>query len=128
MAEREERVLNSTSTGEVASEIGSVLAHRYEVIRELGRGGMGVVYLCRDTVTGDRVALKRLRTPEDAATPRPEESWWFQQEARAVATLDHPAIVRARDFGSLSDGSPYLAMDVLPGRSVHEWMHTTTLP
>jgi len=110
------------------AELGTVLAGRYEIVRELGRGGMGVVYLCRDTVTGDRVALKRLRTPEDSAAPRPEESWWFQQEARAVATLDHPAIVRARDFGSLSDGSPYLAMDVLPGRSVHEWMHTTTLP
>jgi hypothetical protein len=90
---------------------------------------MGVVYLCRDTVTGDRVALKRLRPPEDAKTPaRPEENWWFQQEARAIAALDHPAIVRARDFGSLADGSPYLVMDVLPGRSVHEWMHTTTMP
>jgi hypothetical protein len=112
-----------------ASEIGSVLAHRYEVVRELGRGGMGIVYLCRDTVTSERVALKRLRTPEDAKTPaRPEESWWFQQEARAVAALDHPAIVRARDFGSLADGSPYLVMDVLPGRSVHEWMHTTKMP
>ncbi len=89
---------------------------------------MGVVYLCRDAVTSERVALKRLRSPEDAKTPsRPEESWWFQQEARAVAALDHPAIVRARDFGSLSDGTPYLVMDVLPGRSVHEWMHTTKM-
>ena len=78
-----------------------MLAQRYEVVRELGRGGMGVVYLCRDSVTGERVALKRLRPPEDTKTPaRPEESWWFQQEARAVAALDHPAIVRARDFGS----------------------------
>jgi hypothetical protein len=110
-------------------DIGSVLAGRYEVVRELGRGGMGVVYLCRDTVTCERVALKRLRPPEDAKAPvRPEESWWFQQEARAIAALDHPAIVRARDFGSLADGSPYLVMDVLPGRSVHEWMHTTKMP
>jgi tetratricopeptide (TPR) repeat protein len=110
------------------NEIGSTLAQRYEVLRELGRGGMGIVYLCRDTVTGEQVALKRLRPPEDAKAPaRPEESWWFQQEARAVAALDHPAIVRARDFGSLGDGSPYLVMDVLPGRSVHEWMHTTKM-
>ena len=109
------------------SEIGTVLAQRYEVVRELGRGGMGVVYLCRDVVTGDRVALKRLRSPEKLGT-RPEESWWFHQEARAVALLDHPAIVRARDFGQLLDGSPFFVMDVLPGRSVHEWMHTTHLP
>jgi len=110
------------------NEIGSVLAHRYEVLRELGRGGMGVVYLCRDLVTEEKVALKRLRSPEEAKGPaRPEESWWFQQEARAVAALDHPALVRARDFGTLADGSPYLVMDSLPGRSVHEWMHTTKM-
>jgi serine/threonine protein kinase len=115
------------SAGAPPSEIGTVLAQRYEVVRELGRGGMGVVYLCRDVVTGDRVALKRLRSPEKGET-RPEESWWFHQEARAVALLDHPAIVRARDFGQLSDGSPFFVMDVLPGRSVHEWMHTTHLP
>ena len=110
------------------SEIGAVLALRYEVVRELGRGGMGVVYLCRDLVTGERVALKRLRSPEETKGARPEEQWWFHQEARAVAALDHPTIVRARDFGTLADGSPYLVMDALPGRSVHEWMHTTTLP
>jgi eukaryotic-like serine/threonine-protein kinase len=112
-----------------SSDIGSILALRYDVVRELGRGGMGVVYLCRDIVTGERVALKRLRPPDDTKAPlRPEETWWFQQEARAVAALEHPAIVRARDFGSLADGSPYLVMDVLPGRSVHEWMHTTKMP
>jgi eukaryotic-like serine/threonine-protein kinase len=110
------------------SEIGTILANRYEVLRELGRGGMGVVYLCKDIVTHERVALKRLRPPEEAKATRAEESWWFQQEARAVASLEHPAIVRARDFGTLHDGSPYLVMDALPGRSVHEWMHTTTMP
>ncbi len=110
-----------------ASEIGSILAERYEVVRELGRGGMGVVYLCRDVASGERVALKRLRVPEDKAS-RNEETFWFHQEARAVASLEHPAIVRARDFGTLGDGSPYLVMDVLPGRSVHEWMHTTKMP
>src|SRR5580704_3424819 len=115
------------STGIAASEIGTVLAQRYEVVRELGRGGMGVVYLCRDVVTGDRVALKRLRSPPKEGS-RAEESWWFRQEARAVALLDHPAIVRARDFGQLADGTPFFVMDVLPGRSIHEWMHTTQLP
>src|ERR1700739_2102074 len=93
------------------SEIGAVLALRYEVVRELGRGGMGVVYLCRDLVTGERVALKRLRSPEESKGGRPEEQWWFHQEARAVAALDHPTIVHARDFGTLADGSPYLVMD-----------------
>jgi serine/threonine protein kinase/tetratricopeptide (TPR) repeat protein len=116
------------AAGAAASEIGTVLAQRYEVVRELGRGGMGVVYLCKDIVTGDRVALKRLRSPEKGGTRAAEESWWFHQEARAVSLLDHPAIVRGRDFGQLADGSPFFVMDVLPGRSVHEWMHTMHLP
>ena len=115
-----------TTVDQLASDVGALLAQRYEVVRELGRGGMGIVYLCRDIVTGDRVALKRLRSPEKGES-RPEESWWFFQEARAVSLLAHPAIVRARDFGQLADGSPFFVMDVLPGRSVHEWMHTTQL-
>ncbi len=113
----------------IPPESGSLLAHRYEIVRELGRGGMGVVFLCKDLVTSERVALKRLRTPDEAKGQlRPEESWWFHQEARAVASLEHPVLVRARDFGTLADGSPYLVMDALPGRSVHEWMHTTHMP
>lgn len=124
----EDKAKSETSVDDKKSEIGTVLVSRYEVIRELGRGGMGVVYLCKDLVTLERVALKRLRSPDESKSTRAEESWWFQQEARAVASLDHPAIVRARDFGTLADGSPYLVMDALPGRSVHEWMHTTTMP
>src|SRR5579863_7556694 len=119
---------HNTASPSVANEIGIFLAQRYEVVRELGRGGMGVVYLCKDAVTGDRVALKRLRSPEKGMTRAAEESWWFHQEARAVALLNHAAIVRARDFGQLADGSPFFVMDVLPGRSVHEWMHTMHLP
>jgi tRNA A-37 threonylcarbamoyl transferase component Bud32 len=114
--------------GAEKSEIGSLLAGRYEVVRELGKGGMGVVYLCRDLATNERVALKRLRIPDDKSQQRQEETFWFHQEARAVASLEHPAIVRARDFGQLADGSPFLVMDVLPGRSVHEWMYTTKMP
>ena len=72
------------------SEIGTILANRYEVLRELGRGGMGVVYLCKDLVTHERIALKRLRPPDEAKATRAEESWWFQQEARAVDVQSHP--------------------------------------
>ncbi|HEY1958954.1 MAG TPA: protein kinase [Polyangiaceae bacterium] len=128
MSSQDKRETRSVPPAEPKSEIGSLLANRYEVIRELGKGGMGVVYLCRDLATSERVALKRLRIPEDKSAQRQEETFWFHQEARAVASLEHPAIVRARDFGQLADGSPYLVMDVLPGRSVHEWMYTTKMP
>lgn len=100
---------------------GSILAGRYQVRRELGRGGMGVVYLCRDLVVDERVAMKLLSRP--GAKTRPEDAWWFHEEARALAGLNHPAIVRARDFGTLGDGTPYLVMDAVPGRSLHEWIY-----
>ena len=100
---------------------GTVLAGRYQVRRELGRGGMGLVYLCRDLVLDERVAVKRLGRPGE--TTRPEDAWWFQEEASALAGLSHPTIVRARDFGTLPDGTPFLAMDAAPGRSLHEWIY-----
>jgi len=98
-----------------------ILAGRYQVRREIGRGGMGIVLLCRDLIVDERVALKLLIRP--GVKMRPEDTWWFQEEARALAGLSHPAIVRARDFGSLEDGTPYLAMDAVPGRSLHEWIY-----
>lgn len=73
---------------------------------------MGVVYACRDTVTGDRVALKLLQTAD--GTPMPGYAAWFWAEARALASLDHPCIVRGRDFGTLGK-APYLVMDLVPG-------------
>jgi serine/threonine protein kinase/tetratricopeptide (TPR) repeat protein len=82
---------------------------------------MGLVYLCRDLVLDERVAVKLLGRPGETA--RPEDAWWFQEEARALAGLSHPTIVRARDFGTLADGTPYLAMDAAPGRSLHEWIY-----
>ncbi|MBK6513918.1 MAG: protein kinase [Polyangiaceae bacterium] len=100
---------------------GTVLAGRYQVRRELGRGGMGMVYLCRDLALDERVALKLFGRPGEAT--RPEDAWWFQEEARALAGLNHPAIVRARDFGALPDNTPFLVMDAAPGRSLHEWIY-----
>jgi eukaryotic-like serine/threonine-protein kinase len=107
-------------------ELGDIVAGRYEVLKELGRGGMGVVFLCRDQVSSDLVALKCVIL--DRSPTRAKDVVWFQQEARALAALDHPAIVRARDFGVLPDGSPYLTMDAVRGRSIHVWKYLTRIP
>jgi tetratricopeptide (TPR) repeat protein len=87
---------------------------------------MGVVFLCQDLATGDWVALKCVFI--DKTKGKPSELIWFQQEARALAALDHPSIVRARDFGTLPDGSAYLVMDALKGRSIHVWKYLTRIP
>src|SRR5256885_16056499 len=63
---------------------------RYELISVLGRGGMGTVYLARDTVLDREVALKIVERPSDDAN-----------EARILARLEHPAILPVHDFGEL---------------------------
>ena len=109
--------------------VGSILASRYQIRRELGRGGMGFVYLCRDLVLDERVALKVMprseKNKDDSKSRkrRHDDAWFFYEEARALAGLSHPNVVRARDYGILGDGSPYLVMDVVPGRSLHEWIY-----
>jgi eukaryotic-like serine/threonine-protein kinase len=90
---------------------GQKIADRYEIIEVLGEGGMGVVYACRDR-SGEVCAVKRVVLPES----NPDEHLaWFVAEAQALAALSHPNIVRARDFGQLRDGTPYLAMDLVDG-------------
>lgn len=101
---------------------GQVIANRYEVLGVLGEGGMGIVYRCRDQANGQFVAIKRVTPPEGRLAT--EYVMWFYKETRALAALDHPNIVRARDFGQLVDGSPYLAMDLVPGVSLHDLSHT----
>ena len=102
--------------------LGQVLADRYEVLSVLGEGGMGIVYRCLDSYSGDEVALKRVIIPDGPLAN--EYILWFYKESKALAALDHSSIVRARDFGQLLDGSPYLVMDLAVGVSLHELTHT----
>lgn len=99
--------------------VGQVVADRYKVISVLGEGGMGVVYRCRDLATGNHVALKRVITPEGRLAG--DYINWFYKEARALASLNHPNVVDARDFGQLDDGSPFLVMELVNGLSLHDY-------
>ncbi len=113
-----------SALSQVGSEAleGDVIAERYRVDGVLGEGGMGIVYRCADLAKSEElVALKRVIVPE---TDHAEEYiLWFYKEARALAALDHPGIVGARDFGRLKDGSPFLTMDMAPGLSLHDLAH-----
>lgn len=95
---------------------GQLLADRYQVIRVVGEGGMGVVYACRDE-GGELCAVKRVVLPEANAD---ESLSWFVAEAQALAAMNHENIVRARDFGQLRDGTPYLVMDLVQGVSLQQ--------
>lgn len=78
-------------------QIGKIFADRYRVIRQIGRGGMADVYLAKDLILdGEEVAVKVLRTnyqTDQIAIQR------FQREAKAMAELDHPNIVRIGHWG-----------------------------
>jgi tetratricopeptide (TPR) repeat protein len=95
----------------------------YEVIRELGRGGMGIVYLVRHAALGREFALKTLRSGEmgsEGEEAHPELIARFVREARAAARLAaDPGTVAVHDVGA-QDGIPYLAMDYVPGGDLRE--------
>jgi TolB-like protein len=93
--------------------IGQTLSH-YKVLSKLGAGGMGDVYLAEDTELGRKVALKVL--PEAMANS-PERLERFRREARAVAALDHPNIVRIHNFEEAA-GLKLLVMELVDGESL----------
>jgi Tol biopolymer transport system component len=96
----------------------------YEIAASIGAGGMGEVYRARDTRLGRYVALKFL--PESFAREA-ERLQRFEQEARAVAALNHPNILAVFDIGSL-DGSPYLVSELLEGESLRVVLDRGALP
>lgn len=89
----------------------------YRILRELGRGGMGLVYLAQrdiDAYTHQTVALKVIKRgmDSDAIVHR------FKQERAVLATLDHPHIARLIDGGTTDDGRPYFVMEYIKGQAI----------
>jgi eukaryotic-like serine/threonine-protein kinase len=76
---------------------------RYQVIEEIGRGGMGTVYAALDGKLGRRVALKVLNILDSGG----QAAARMAEEARILARLEHPGIVPVHDFGELPDGRVY---------------------
>lgn len=96
----------------------------YEIIAPLGAGGMGEVYRARDTRLGRDVAIKVL--PETFAKDA-DRLRRFEQEARTVATLNHPNILAIHDIGE-HNGAPFLVSELLEGRSLREELNNGALP
>src|SRR5271155_3933379 len=93
-------------------------AGRYEIVGELGRGAMGVVYKATDPVIGRAVAVKTIKLSEEGTgLTRPEMLARFQTEARAAGLLTHPNIVVVFDAGE-EDGLYYITMELVEGKSL----------
>jgi serine/threonine protein kinase len=93
-------------------------AGRYEIVGELGRGAMGVVYKATDPVIGRTVAVKTIKLSEEGTgLSRSELLTRFQTEARAAGLLTHPNIVVVFDAGE-EDGLYYITMELVEGKSL----------
>lgn len=97
--------------------VGMIIAERYRIEQELGRGGMGTVYLAEHVTVGRKVAVKVLTrewSTHETVAKR------FREEARAASAAGHPNIVEVFDAGTLPDGRLYLVMEHLHGRSLYD--------
>jgi serine/threonine-protein kinase len=102
--------------------VGTVVAGRYKVIKLLGEGGMGAVYLAEHSAIEKKVALKVLH-PEYAT--KGDIVTRFQQEAISASRIKHPNVLEVFDFGQLDDGSFFLAMEFLEGNDLADEIQKT---
>ena len=92
---------------------------KFDILKPLGKGAMGMVYLARDTRLDRDVALKVMVA---GIADDPELKQRFEREAKAVAKMTHPNVVMVFDFDYHSDGSPYIAMELLKGQDLQKAM------
>jgi eukaryotic-like serine/threonine-protein kinase len=107
----------SRTKGRMTEARRTVLDDRYDVVRPLGSGGMGEVFLARDRVLGRDVALKVLRKQFAGDEEFAER---FKREAMSAASLSHPNIVQVYDRGETEEGDSYIAMEYVPGGTLKE--------
>jgi len=104
-------------SGELTEKVGLRLGH-YRLLRVLGEGGMGIVYLAEQTDTiRRRVALKLIKPGMDSKRVIAR----FESERQALALLDHPSIAHVYDAGTAQSGRPYFAMEYVQGSPITEY-------
>lgn len=105
----------TSQSGQLRDYTGMTLSGRYEISKLVGQGGMGALYAGQHVEIGRKVAIKVLhkdfRVSDDVFLR-------FKQEASLAATLTHHNICSVYDFGKLDDGTPYLVMDLLQGKTL----------
>jgi|GEM_PF-1401861 len=113
-----------------AGEDGRQRIGRYEVIKTIGKGAMGVVYKARDPLLDRVVAVKTIMSPQgQGRRVRSAFLERFQREAKAAAKMQHPAIVTIFDVGVDEEaGAPFMVLEYLPGESLADRLDRVRLP
>jgi serine/threonine-protein kinase len=96
----------------------------YELVRELGRGGVGVVHLCRARDSGDLVAIKLVHLASSGRSAAAR----FRREWRLLSKLRHPSLVSLRAAGTLDGGTAYLVMDFVDGLDIRRHCREQRVP
>lgn len=118
--------LNETSMPAFSSLAGMTLDGRYFIQKELGRGGVGMVYLALDRKLHDKPVVIKVLLEKSL-----QNSWVvqkFQQEKEALARVDHPGVVGILDTGELPDGKPYLVMQFIDGATLRSQIKPEGIP
>ncbi len=108
----------SAPNADEARDLSGQMIGVYRLIRELGKGGMGLVYLAQDTKLGRRAAVKLLPT---LFTNHPDRVRRLQREARSASALNHPNIITIYDFGR-ENGHDYIASEFVEGRTLRDFV------
>ena len=103
---------------------GSMIADKYRVERELGRGGFGIVVSAIHLQLDQRVAIKILTAGEGGEAEWQEDAARFRREGQATAALRSEHVVRILDVDVLESGNPYMVMEYLEGETLHALLHT----
>lgn len=114
--QRAEDALTDLSAQELPP--GAIIAGRYEILEELGRGGMGQVFRVKDRSLDEVVALKTLRKRADLTS---EGRARFLREIKLSRKITHPNVVRVFDFGSWGEVT-FLTMEFIPGKTLSQWV------
>ncbi|MBL8956068.1 MAG: protein kinase [Myxococcaceae bacterium] len=108
-------------------DVGARVGDTYEVVRLLGRGGMGEVWAARHLrLPGKQVAIKVLHTRVGGLTE--EQLTRFKREADVATRIGHPNIVEVHDYNTLPSGSPYLVLELLQGESLASRLRFGVMP
>jgi eukaryotic-like serine/threonine-protein kinase len=97
--------------------LGATIATRYKIVRKLGEGGMGSVYLALHTILEKQVALKVLH---GEFARKPDLVDRFMQEAKAASRIRHENVIDISDFGATPEGHVFFAMELLQGHDLHD--------